>query len=98
MECLITFHTRPECIGCYCRPTVTINALVWGTAFITHFISIVCCVVVTDVFAILTCSVPTDPPPAGDEQQVSSNIVHTSAHSCEINILQEGNSTDDLSQ
>ena len=59
----------------------------WGTAFITHFNSIVCCVVVASVVIILTCSLPTDLVPAGEEGQVSSDIVHALVPLCNVNIV-----------
>lgn len=59
----------------------------WGIAFITHFISIVCCVVVASVVIILTYSLPTDLVPAGEEGQVSSDIVHALVPLCNVNIV-----------
>ena len=76
MECFITFQCRPACIGCYWWPSDIVNVIVWGIGLITHFISIVCCVVVAGVVTILACSLPTDLAPAGEERQVSSDIVH----------------------
>ena len=84
------FHYIPVCIDCYCWPSEIVNAIVWGIGLITHFISIVCCVVVASVVTILTCSLPTDLVPAGEERQVSSDIVHALVPLCNVIILYAG--------